>query len=99
MKNQSAGILDDFAVRKVVHTKEGSIEQVPVNDSDITNKKDRILFRIFEILPGFLSISTLTFALVFSWSKPIWVAFFVILFDVYWTLKSLLSFFPSSCFF
>ena len=55
--------------------------------SDITDKKDRILFRIFEILPGFLSISTLTFALVFSWSKPIWVAFFVILFDVYWTLK------------
>ena len=39
MKNQSAGILDDFAVRKVVHTKEGSIEQVPTNDNHITNKK------------------------------------------------------------
>lgn len=37
--NKSAGILDDFAVRKNVATKEGTIEKVPVNDSDIVNKK------------------------------------------------------------
>jgi len=35
----SAGILDDFAVRKNVATREGTIEKVPVNDSDIVNKK------------------------------------------------------------
>jgi len=35
----SAGILDDFAVRKNVATKEGTIEKVPVNNSDIVNKK------------------------------------------------------------
>ncbi len=39
MKNQSAGILDDFAVRKVVATKEGSITRTPTDDIDITNKK------------------------------------------------------------
>ena len=38
-ENQSAGILDDYAVRKVVSTREGTIEKVPVNDSDIANKK------------------------------------------------------------
>lgn len=37
--NQSKGILDDYAVRKNVATREGTIEKVPVNDSDIVNKK------------------------------------------------------------
>lgn len=36
---KSAGILDDYAIRKNVATKEGTIEKVPVNDSDIVNKK------------------------------------------------------------
>ena len=34
----SAGILDDYAVRKNVATKEGTIEKVPVNSNDIVNK-------------------------------------------------------------
>ena len=38
MPNQSAGILDDFAIRKVINTQEGTIEKVPVDDNDITNK-------------------------------------------------------------
>jgi hypothetical protein len=37
--NQSKGILDDYAVRKNVATREGTIEKVPINDNDITNKK------------------------------------------------------------
>jgi len=37
--NKSAGILDDFAVRKVVATKEGSITRTPTEDIDIANKK------------------------------------------------------------
>ena len=36
--NQSAGILDDHAVRKNVATKEGTIEQVPTEDNHIANK-------------------------------------------------------------
>ena len=39
LPNKSAGILDDFAVRKVVATKEGSITKTPVSDIDIVNKK------------------------------------------------------------
>ena len=38
MPNQSAGILDDYAVRKVIHSKEGTMEQVPQNANDIVNK-------------------------------------------------------------
>ena len=37
--NKSAGILDDFAVRKVVTTKEGTITKTPTADIDIANKK------------------------------------------------------------
>jgi hypothetical protein len=36
--NQSMGILDDYAVRKNLATREGSIEKVPVNGNDIVNK-------------------------------------------------------------
>ena len=36
--NKSAGILDDFAVRKNVATGSGTIEKVPINNSDIVNK-------------------------------------------------------------
>lgn len=48
---KSAGILDDFAVRKNVATKEGTIEKVPVNDSDIVNKK-----YADELIEGFIKI-------------------------------------------
>jgi len=36
--NKSAGILDDFAVRKAVDSQEGTITKVPVNNYDIVNK-------------------------------------------------------------
>ena len=55
--------------------------------SDIPNPRERIIYRILEILPGFLSLITLSFALFFSWLRPVWVAIFIILFDLYWTLK------------
>ncbi len=38
MPNQSAGILDDFAVRRDVATNAGTIEKVPVANNDIVNK-------------------------------------------------------------
>ena len=37
--NKSKGIFDDYAVRKNIATREGTVEKVPVNDSDIVNKK------------------------------------------------------------
>lgn len=36
---QSTEAAEDYAVKKVVHTIEGTIETTPSNDSDIVNKK------------------------------------------------------------
>jgi len=47
------------------------------------NKK---LYRFLEILPGFFSWGTLIVLLVFSYFGPVWVAYFIIGFDVYWLL-------------
>src|SRR3989344_4538348 len=45
--------------------------------------------RLFDYLPGFLSWATLVAVIFFSWQLPIWVAIFIILFDIYWLLKSI----------
>ena len=49
--------------------------------------RDRKLYRALEILPGFLSWFTLIFLIVFSYFKPVLVAYFIIVFDVYWLLR------------
>lgn len=48
--------------------------------------RDRKIYRILEIFPGFLSIFTLFILVILSYFKPVWVAYFIIAFDVYWLL-------------
>lgn len=55
--------------------------------SDLTGK-DRILYRALEIMPGFLSWGTLILVIVLSAFHPLWVAVFIIAFDLYWLLKT-----------
>jgi len=55
--------------------------------SDIEDKRERFIYRIFEIIPGGLSILTLFLATVFSWALPVAVALFTIVFDIYWLLR------------
>ena len=50
--------------------------------------KDRLLFRAFEILPGFLSWGTLIGLVLASWKAPVVAAIFIIIFDVYWLIKT-----------
>ncbi|MGC9968683.1 MAG: glycosyltransferase family 2 protein [Minisyncoccia bacterium] len=45
--------------------------------------------RFFEILPGALAWATIIFMFLFSWLLPAWVSIFIILFDVYWLLKTI----------
>ena len=47
---------------------------------------DYKLYRLLEILPGFLSISTLVVLFALSYFNPVFVAYFIIAFDVYWLL-------------
>lgn len=55
--------------------------------NDLSDKKDRFLFRFLEIMPGLLSWGTLILLIFLSWKRPVWVAFFIIAFDIYWFLK------------
>jgi len=55
--------------------------------SDLKNFKERIIFRFLEILPGFLSWGTLFLVIILSWQKPVWIAIFIIAFDIYWLLR------------
>ncbi len=48
--------------------------------------RDYKLYRCLEIFPGFLSWGTLLGLIILAFFKPVWVAFFVIAFDVYWLL-------------
>ena len=47
--------------------------------------------RLLEIIPGLMFWSTLFFAIFFSFTKPVWVALFIIIFDLYWLLKAINS--------
>ncbi len=57
--------------------------------NDLKDKKERLIYRIFEIFPGFLSWTTLILVVFLSWSSPVFIAFFIIAFDVYWLLKTI----------
>ncbi|MFA7377278.1 MAG: glycosyltransferase family 2 protein [Patescibacteria group bacterium] len=48
--------------------------------------RDYKLYRLLEILPGFLSLATLIGLFVLSYFEPVFVAYFIIAFDVYWLL-------------
>jgi hypothetical protein len=43
---------------------------------DLENKRERVLYRFFEILPGFLSWSTLFLAVFLSYFSPVLIAVF-----------------------
>jgi hypothetical protein len=45
--------------------------------------------RAYEILPGALAWATIILMFVLSWRLPIWVSIFIILFDIYWLLKTI----------
>ncbi len=55
--------------------------------TDLTGR-DRVLYRCFEILPGFLSITTLGLFVLLSYLKPVWAAYLTIAFAAYWLFKT-----------
>ncbi|MCU0679805.1 MAG: glycosyltransferase family 2 protein [Planctomycetes bacterium] len=48
--------------------------------------KDKVVYRILEIIPGFFSLGSLLALLILSYFKPTLVAYFIIAFNVYWLL-------------
>jgi len=55
--------------------------------SDIKNAKDRITYRLLEIIPGAISLGTLLGVLVFSYIVPSWVAIFIIIFCFFYLIR------------
>jgi len=66
----------------------GSQKYIHVARASDLAGRDRILYRFFEILPGALAWATFWLMLGLSWRKPIWVAIFIIIFDLYWLVKT-----------
>ncbi len=56
---------------------------------DVKNPWQRRLYRLFEIIPGALSLGTLIGVFVFSWLWPAYVAIFVICFSFYYLFRIL----------
>ena len=57
--------------------------------SDIKDIKERIIYRFFEILPGFLSWGVLFLAVILSWLRPLWVAVFIVIYSIFWLLRTI----------
>ncbi|MGB9743576.1 MAG: glycosyltransferase family 2 protein [Minisyncoccales bacterium] len=55
--------------------------------SDLSNHTQRIIYRCFEILPGFISWDLLLLIFILSWLAPRIAAFFVIFFACFWLIK------------
>jgi len=50
-------------------------------------QKNRFYKRLFEIIPGLLTWSTLITLIILAIIKPVWTAIFVITFDLYWVIR------------
>lgn len=46
-------------------------------------------YRLYEILPGLTIWLTLVLSLVLAFVRPLWMIYFIIVFDIYWVLKVL----------
>ena len=55
---------------------------------ELADEQDRRFYRFLEILPGSLAWLTIFLMFFLSWLIPAFVAVFIILFDVYWLLKT-----------
>ncbi len=58
-------------------------------DPKTKNPKQRKIQRILEMIPGILTWSTFVGMFALSFLLPIWVAVFVIAFDVYWICRTI----------
>lgn len=56
------------------------------------NYRRQSFYRFFEILPGFLVWSTFFLIFFLSWRMPVWIAIFIILFDLFWLFRTIYLF-------
>lgn len=57
--------------------------------NDLKIKKEKRIYRLFEALPAVLAWGTLLGTVFLSYFTPVFAAFFIIIFDTYWLLKTI----------
>ncbi|MFH1584796.1 MAG: glycosyltransferase family 2 protein [Patescibacteria group bacterium] len=57
--------------------------------SDLADPKERRIYRALEIMPGALSWGTLAAGVLCSWLFPVWTAFIITVFVVFWLFRLL----------
>ena len=50
--------------------------------------RDRVMYRLFEMLPAILSFGTLGGFIFLAFKKPVWAAYLTIIFAAYWFFKT-----------
>ncbi len=65
------------------------MEQFLFPDPKTTQPRARFAQRTMEIIPGILTWTTLIGMVVLSFALPIWMAVFIILFDIYWIFRTI----------
>ena len=58
-------------------------------DPKTEDPRERRMQRFLEVIPGILTWFTLVGMFVFSFFLPIWVAIFIIIFDIYWIFRTI----------
>lgn len=57
------------------------------SSQDLLIPRERVIYRFLEFLPGILTWLTLAVIILISRFAPVFTAFFIIIFDIYWLLK------------
>jgi len=57
--------------------------------SDLKDLKERVLYRVLEILPGLTAWLVLVFVVLLSKWNPLWISIFIIVFVIFWFLRTL----------
>lgn len=57
--------------------------------SDLKNPKERVIYRILEIFPGFISWTILILVFILSWKRPFWISVFIIIFVIFWFFRTI----------
>lgn len=57
--------------------------------ADLKNGEERRLYRFLEMLTGLISLTILVLSVVLSYKLPVFVSFFIIVYDIYWLLRTI----------
>ncbi len=70
-------------------SREALVPEFAFPDPKTKNPRARKIQRVLEVIPGILTWVTIIGMFVFSFLLPVWVAIFIIIFDIYWIFRTI----------